>query len=307
MCIMDKESLVLRGKQLKPPYDHIVKIYSLRGTLLYSWPSKCHHNWSAGIICIPIDSTNYIIESCPDCQQIRLYTKEGGSRRIAYENRAHSPGKMCIGWLRNEFSRQCRSRVFDYDECCIVDLKTKSETKRPKSHNTLLVYDSKGKNILELDCSTKKFQLIRSHETGLCGVSGMCYVKNRGTLVLTSQEDHMIKAVNIDNGNTIWCLHWRIEGKICQPWDVKYDAQTSYLFVADGDNKRLLFLSETGQVKQIHCEEKLGAIFRLIIFEADPRLVIRDSKPNRAIKCFNVKLVHPNENQYSECVHPISY
>ena len=87
-----------------------------------------------------------------------------------------------------------------YDEWCIVDLKTKSEKKRPKSQNTVLVYDSKGKNILELDCSTKKFQLIRSHETGLCGVSGMCYVKNMDMLVLTSQEDHMIKAVNIDNG-----------------------------------------------------------------------------------------------------------
>ena len=146
---------------------------------------------------------------------------------IAYENRAHSPGKMCIGWSRNEFTKQSGSHVFDYDEWCIVDLKTKSETKSPKSQNTFLVYDSKGKNILELDCSTKKFQLIRSHETGLCGVSGMCYVKNRDMLVLTSQEDHMIKAVNIDNGNTMWCLHFRIEGKICQPWDVKYDAHTS--------------------------------------------------------------------------------
>ena len=307
MCTMDNESLVLRGKQLKQPYDHIVKIYSVRGTLLHSWPSKCHHNWSAGIICIPIDSTHYIIESCPDCQQIRLYTIEGGSRRIAYENRAHSPGKMCIGWSRNEFKKQSGSHVFDYDEWCIVDLKTKSETKSTKSQNTLLVYDSKGKNILELDCSTKKFQLIRSHETGLCGVSGMCYVRNKDMLVLTSQEDHMIKAVNIDNGNTMWCLHFRIEGKICQPWDVKYDAHTSYLFVADGDNKRMLLLSEIGQVKQILCEDKIGSIFRLIICEEDPRLVIRDSKPNQAIKCFNVKLVHPIENQYSGCVHPILY
>ena len=162
MCTMDNDTIVLRGRQDITPYDYIVKIYSLRGSLLYSWPSKCSHNWSVGIQCIKIDSTNYILESCSKCQQIRPYTKEEGSRRTAYENKNHYPGKMCTGRSADQSMKEF---AVEYDEWCVFESDTK--VKKQSQCKTLLVCDTKGNDVLELDVSTKKFQWIRSHATGL--------------------------------------------------------------------------------------------------------------------------------------------
>ena len=97
MCKMDQNTFVLRGISHTAPYTHVVRKYRKDGVLLHSWLSRCDHDWSIGIQSILIGVTNFIVESCPKCQEIRLYTKEEGFKSVAFANKAFSPGKMCTG------------------------------------------------------------------------------------------------------------------------------------------------------------------------------------------------------------------
>ena len=150
MCKMNNNSFVLRGILDVAPYTHVVRIYRKDGSLQRSCPSRCCHDWSIGMQCTEIGVTTYIAESCPDCAEIRLYSKEEGFKGTVFADKAYAPGKIRNG---------------------------------PKG--SVFVCDRNSSNVLKLDRSSKQFQITSEFETGASYVNGMCFVEEKEMLVVT--------------------------------------------------------------------------------------------------------------------------
>ncbi len=99
--------------------------------------------------------------SCVDCEVIRLIDVESGEISVAFHDGHHYPGEMCLGEAGEMF----------------------------------VVYSIKHTvPILQLNCSTAEFSLIRSIKSGMEMYFSICYIPIHKLIVISNHSPGVIKA-----------------------------------------------------------------------------------------------------------------
>ena len=172
--------------------------------------------------------------SCRRSEVIRLIGVESGEVSVAFHDRRHYPGGMCLGEAGEMF----------------------------------VVHNVKGpKPVLQLNCSTAEFSLIRSIKSGMVMVHSICYIPIHRLIVISARSSGVIRSVSCKSEVVVWQVKGQVDGVECDPHGMVFSPALDALFVTDGGNTRILVLSpRDGSLRQVlSLDHKIGTVVRLCL------------------------------------------
>ncbi len=172
--------------------------------------------------------------SCRHCGVIRLIDVESGEVSVAFHDGCHNPGGMCLGEAGEMF----------------------------------VVQSAKGpKAILQLNCSTAEFSLIRLIKSAMERYFSMCYIPGHKLIVISAQYSCVIRAVSCESEEVVWEVKGQVDGVECHPHGVVHSPAQDALFVADGTNTQILVLNPwDGSLRQVlSLDHKIGDVWHLYL------------------------------------------
>ncbi len=184
-------------------------------------PKFCEHERVGGYVqAVAIGNQEFLAVSCIKCEVIRLYNMETEDVTTAFYDSSYHPGGMCQG---------------DPGQMYVAHV----------------VYGAML--ILQLNCSTAEFTLRKTIQSGVDDFYAMCYIPTYKLVAISNNTpgNCTIRAVSLEH-EKIWEFSGQVEGIPCKPHGMMYYPAQDCLFVADGDNTRLLVLNAgDGSLRQI--------------------------------------------------------
>ncbi len=232
-----------------------VYVYDMQGELHSRLKLPCGCDYSShGLLEVTLSSHRHLAISCRWTRKIWLYSFTTQSIRSVYSDpsrRGPKPGRMCHG---------------PNNTILVCDATERS--------SSVAVFTFTSENTLTLS------RLIPV-QGGSRYVIAVCYAETtQGPLLFTShEEEDAICATHLQSGHK-WQVKGQVDGKPCDPYGLCHGA--GRLYVADGDNKRILVLdAATGDfIQSIELPQTVW-VHNVAWSEQQPHLVVLQ-RMNRA-------------------------
>ncbi len=211
---------------------------------LKSVEKLCQHENTVYVLGLLRGKKELLAVGCPHCGVIRLIDVESGEVSVAFHDGSHYPGGMCLGEAGDMFA----------------------------------VHSVKGpKAILQLNCSTAEFSLIRSIKSGMMTYYSVCYIPVHKLIVISAHSPGVIRAMSCESEKVVWEVKGQVDGVECDPHGMAHSPAQDALFVADGSNTRILVLSpRDGSLRQVlPLDHKIGIVVELCLH--NDQLVVQHS------------------------------
>ncbi len=227
---------VLWGKtdESASPALHFYSCSSSASRKLKTLQKLCQHENDVFVLGLLRGKKEMLAVSCRLCKVIRLIDVESGEVSVAFHGGRHYPGAMCLGEAGEMF----------------------------------VVHSVKGVPILQLNCCTAEFSLIRSIKSGMERYHSICYIPIHRLIVITQvSPNKFIRAVSCESEKWVWEVKGQVDGVDCHPHGMVHSPALDALFVADSINTWILVLSpRDGSLRQVlSLDHKIGAVARLCL------------------------------------------
>ncbi len=192
----------------------------------------CQHEKGVYLLGVMIGGRELLAVSCP-CDVIRLLEPETGDVSTAFSDTRYRPGRMCPG----------------------------------ETGQMYVVHAVKPTPVLQLSCSTTNFSLMRTIQTGMERYYSICYIPIHRLIVISDHSPGIIRAMSCESEEVVWEVKGQVEGVECHPHGMVHSPALDALFVADGNNTRILVLNPgDGSLRQeLPLDQKMGGIGNLYL------------------------------------------
>ena len=195
----------------------------------------CKHG-TDDILCVQIEGKEWLCMTCIECQKIRLMDVEHGD----------STSVVAMEGMR--FFIMCKGE-----------------------QNRLYVALYRCDQVLELDCSTPNFTVVKSLKTRTDRPYDICYVSSRKGLVVSDIHRRELKFISSNNDEVEWAHNENDRNVKIDAGSMTFSSRYDRLLVSDYDNPKILIhdpKENTVTPKQIRDVPNMGSIRFMLMFDS---------------------------------------